>query len=293
MKHIDTNTYKVSTYSYLNNRTKLSLFLLFSILVIGSGCSKKESLATVASETEANEIIGLLSEKGIEASKEEIGDTDIKQWKVSIHDDIFGGGKLPLAIRVMQEHGLPRPADKGMEGAYGEQSMFPSESALKAQRLKELKTEIERQLRLLPSVVRVNVNIVPPEEDTINIDPYPATASVLIVHRDEKAAFTAAYIQELVAKGVPKLKTENVSVVMVHEPSKSVSIEGMMAQRRRNIIYIMGIGLVVCLTLLLIGLVWYSRRQREGESNKPKEAIDSSSKALSTNTDTKLSDVKE
>jgi type III secretory pathway lipoprotein EscJ len=220
-------------------------------------------LVTVSTENEANEIISILSEKGVEASKEQ-ADTDgeTKGWKVSIQDDMFGGGKLPLAIKLMQENGLPRPSDRGMEGAYGEQGIFPSESALKAQRLKELKTEIERQLRLLPSVVRVSVNIVPPEDGTINIDPYPATASVLIVHKDETAAFTTAYVQELVAKGVPKLKTENVSVVMVHEPPKSISMENVIAQRRKNIIYTIGLSLIIGLTILLGILVWYMKKEK-------------------------------
>jgi type III secretory pathway lipoprotein EscJ len=244
------------------SRRALAACGLALCLGLAAACSKQESVATVPTENEAIEIVNTLNEKGIEAAKEEVGEEGSKQWRVSVTEDAFSDGKLALALQALQDSGLPRPNDKGMEGAYEEKGMFPSESAQKAQRLKELKTEVERQLRLLPAVVRVSINIVLPEDDTINLNPYPATASVLIIHRDEKPSFTAAYVQDLVAKGVPKLKPENVGVVLINEPPRALVMGPVAARRRMNTIYAIGAGLGVLLTLMLVTVVLQVRRQR-------------------------------
>lgn len=240
---------------------RVSCSLLMLCLMLGAACRRQEGVATVPTETEAIEIVNALNQRGIEAEKEEVGEEGSRQWRVTITEERLGSGKLALALQVLQENGLPRPNDKGLEGAYEEKGMFPSESAQQAQRLKELKTEIERQLRLLPTVVRVSVNIVLPEEDTINLNPYPATASVLVVYHDEKPSFTASHVQDLVARGVPKLKPENVSVVLIHESPRSPIQSPVSTRRQMTTIYTIGGGLVVLLTLLLLIFMLQARRQ--------------------------------
>lgn len=244
-------------------RARAALYCLAAcLLCLAAGCAESVSVATVPTEPEAIEIINILNEQGIESRKEEVGEEGARQWRVTLTEETFGRGKLARALRVLQEHGLPRPHEKGLEGAYDQQGMFPSESAQKAQRLKELKTEIERQLRLLPGVSRVSVNVVPPEDDVVNLDPFPATASVLIIHRDERPSFTTAHVQELVSRGVPKLKPENVSVVAVQEPEHRVATAHLEAQRRTDIISFIALGLLLILTLSLAATLLVVRRRR-------------------------------
>ena len=244
-----------------NIRRIISIVSLAFLLGLMTACGSK-AVATVATESEADEILDVLRDNGFDVEKKEVGEEDAKRWRVEVDEGVFGSGDASLAIQVLRDNGLPRPADKGLEGAYEEKGMFPSESAQQAQRLKELKTEIERQLRVLPGVTRVSANIVLPESNTLSLQPYPATASVLIVHKDAKPTFTAEQVQNLVARGVPNLKPENVSVSMAQQPPRPIPRREMDARRRNNIIFAIGTGLLMILGALLVVLILQTRRQR-------------------------------
>jgi type III secretion system YscJ/HrcJ family lipoprotein len=242
--------------------TILRAALLLTLTIITTGCNNAEPVATVSQESEAIEIINLLNQRGLAAQKQEVGEEGLKQWRITVTQGMFNRGNLSLAFQIMHENGLPRPKDKGMEGAYEENGMFPSESAQHTQRLKELKTEIERQLRLLPDVTRVSVNVVLPEDDTINFNPYPSTASVLIIHRAETPSFPDSYVQSLVAKAVPKLQPENVGVVLVREVPQRFQSQQLEPQQRLKTITYFGVALIAALSLVLAVLLAKARNHR-------------------------------
>ncbi len=260
-------------------------FTAIIVVLLFSSCGKAHSIATVPTEADANEMIHALYEGRVVARKElteESSSGGARSWQVFVDEGPFEEDLLAQSLQVLHEHGLPRPEDKGLEKAYEEGGMFPSESAQQAQRLKELKTEVERQLRHLPSVVRVSANIVMPEDSGINIDPYPATASVLVVHKDEKPSFSADYVKELVAKGVPKLRTEEVSVVLVYEPLKNTSFNsqapapGLTNKRSSNNSGALWAGLAgmlaVCVALSAVILLQWRRQRHETASTGSEEA---------------------
>ena len=256
--------------------------LLLTLTIALSGCDRSEAVATVAQESEAIEIINLLNERGLAAEKQEVGEDGLKQWRVTVSEGMFSRDNLTLAFQILQENGLPRPKDKGMEGAYDENGMFPSESAQHNQRLKELKTEIERQLRLLPDVTRVSVNVVLPEDQGINFNPYPSTASVLIIHRAETPSFQDSYVQSLVAKAVPKLQPENVSVVLVREVPRRFESRDLSPRQRLKTITYSGVALITALSMVLVGLLVKARHQRRTfVTTVPKLAEDNGSNAAS------------
>lgn len=248
------------------------LFLLLTLALLSSACGDK-SVAQVTHESDAIEIVDVLKEHGFEVSKEEVGEGAGRCWSVVINEGLFGGSDAALAMQVLRDNGLPRPEDKGLEGAYEDQGMFPSESAQRAQRLKELKTEIERQLRMLPGVTRVSVTIVLPEDNALNLNPYPATAGVLIVYRDAKPAFTGEQIQNLVARGVPNLKTENVNVSMSQQPPRAVPRQDISIRRRTYIV----LSILALLALVLSGLIaifWRMRKQRAARATFPELSVE-------------------
>jgi len=236
--------------------------LLFILVSVTAACGDK-SVATVSTENEAIEIIDVLRDQGFKVDKEEVtSENETKKWSVVVDEGWFGSGDAALAIQVLVDRGLPRPEDKGMEGAYEEQGMFPSESAQKAQRLKELKTEVERQLRMLPGIVRVSVNIVLPEDNTLSLTPYPASASVVIVHKDAQPGFTGEQVQNSVAGSVPNLKAENVRVTLAQQQARPVQRRDVDVRRRNNMLFAGGIGLIIVLSFLLVVLILQTRRQR-------------------------------
>lgn len=239
---------------------------LLGLLVLTTACGQK-AVANASSEDEANEMLDVLREEGLEADKQEVAPEDgsgneRKQWRVVIDDGWFGNDNVARAVRVLRDNGLPRPVDKGFEGAYDEKSIIPSESAQRTQRMKELKTEIERQLRLLPGVTRVSVIIVPPDEKSFSFDKYEPTASVVIVRKEQSPPLNEADVQQLVAKGVPNLKAENVSVRLSTQAARPFQHREAQAQPRNKFLIAVGTGLLVVLAAMLIAVLLQARQQR-------------------------------
>ena len=240
-------------------RRALLLLLLIALTGLMSACGEK-SVAKVSTESEAIEIIDVLRENALEVSKEEVGEGATAKWSVVVNEGWFGGGEVARATQVLRYYGLPRADDQSLKDE--DSGVFPSPSVENAKRLKEREMDMERKLRMLPSVARVNVSIVLPEDDAIKIDPYPATASVWIVHKDPKPAFNGEQVQHQVAGGVPGLKPERVTVSMLYEPPPPIPQRDLNLRRRNNIILAVGIGLVTVLCFLVGVLLLQIRRQR-------------------------------
>ena len=238
-----------------------ALCLLLAFAATGAGCGSKP-VVTVSTESEAIEIIDVLRENGFEASKEEVGaeDEGKKRWQVTVNEGWFGSADSTVAMQVLRDRGFPRP-DDAEANVPSSGGLFPTETEQKAQRQRELEVGIERQLRLLPNIVRVKVRVVLPEEN-FKFEPYPAKASVMIVHANPQPAFTPEQVQNSVAGAVPNLKPENVSVTLAHQPPRPVQRPDQNV-RRRNLFIAAGVGVVtVLMSSLLVVLMLQSRRQR-------------------------------
>jgi type III secretory pathway lipoprotein EscJ len=241
---------------------KTLLFSLLSLLLLAStGCQRTNSLATVATEAEAIEILNLLHENGIEASKEEVGEETAKQWRISLHQSWFGGGsEVAMANQVLQDNGLPRPTNAA-ELANSESGVFKDEATRKAEQLKQREVDLQKQLRLLPGVVGVEVTIVEPEDSSINIDPYPSTASVLIVSKDDPPNFQAETVRGLVARSVPKLNPDSVYVAITTRPVRPLPWGEVQSRRRHKMFDAIGIGIMVILGVAVAVLLLQMKRQ--------------------------------
>ena len=235
--------------------------MLGLLVSMSSGCGDSE-VTTVATQDEAIEILTVLYDEGIDANMQEVGDEGAKRWKVLVEGKLFEGGITAKAHRVLRDNGLPRPTVAGREEAAKEEGLLKSASAEKAKRLKELEIEIERQLRLLPGVVRVKTNVAPAEDDPVELNPPPATAAVVIVCKDRQPGFTDQHVKELVAGGVPRLKPENVRVATTYEPPHPLAPRAVDRSRRNRLVS--GIVLLSLLTVVLIGLLLVARRKRTG-----------------------------
>lgn len=243
--------------------SQLSQRVIFGILlalvaVLTSACGEK-SVARVPSESEAIEIIDRLREYQIGANKEEVGEGEAAQWSISVDEGWFGGDEGARATQVLRYYGLPRPDE--LKLAKDDGGVFPSPAVENAQRLRGREIEMERKLRLLPGVARANVTIVLPEDDTIKLDPYPATASVLLVHKEPQPTFTGEQVQHQVAGGVPGLKPEKVTVSMLFETPPPLAPQGNV-RRRNSIMLTIGAGLLTIFCFLLVILLLQTRRQR-------------------------------
>lgn len=259
-------------------RRVAALCLAVLALSMLTACGDKP-VATVSTEAEAIEMIDVLREGGFETDKREVGEGETKKWGVFINEGYFGEGDLGLAIQVLHDHGLPRPEEPPVEGG---SSFVPSETVQRQQEQRRIRADIERQLRALPGVTSAIVTIVlPPADQAYRIHPQPATASALVIYKDEKPLFNEQQVQYMVARSVPDLQTENVSVTLSQQTPRPVPHRELSARRRTNILLAASIGLVTVLGFLLIVLLLQTRRQRselaelrEGQETMPEDEED-------------------
>lgn len=228
-----------------------SLFLL-------AGCGATR-VQTIKNESEANQIIDVLHEYGIEAEIEPIGEGERRAYEIMV---VGNSETRNAAVQLMQDHCLPKPEPPLVEGG----TIINSIEKEKQQDYRRTKINIESQLRKLPGVTCVEVNFVPPQERTLALNPYPSTASVLINYKSEAFSVGKDDIAALVAKSVPALDPKNVSVVIAPKPLRPLP-ENKNYQFTR-IALIGGIGFATILTF--VGIVYFLQRKR-GDDDEPEE----------------------
>jgi type III secretory pathway lipoprotein EscJ len=241
-------------------RSVIALCLLL-LLITTSACRSATSLANVTDEGEAIEILNVLHENGIDAHKEEIGEENARQWQIVLDPSWLGGSnEVAMANQVLLDNGLPRPTDTNKKGT-SESGVFEDEATRKARQLKDREVDLQKKLRVLPGVTSVQIGIVEPEDSSININPYPSTASVIIVTRDDPPNFTADTVRGLVARSVPKLNPENVYVAITTKPVRPLPWREFGAQRRHKGLDAIGIAIMIILASSVVVLLLQLRRQ--------------------------------
>lgn len=246
----------------------LALCGLVCLLLTASACGER-AVTSVPTEPDAIEILDVLGQSGIEAQMRATGEGETRRWEIVVDEGMFGGGEAALAVQVMRDHGLPRPEESDGESG----GLIPSERAEKLREQRRIRGDIERQLRALPGVTLALVTVVLPQDPTLELNPYPATASVVINYQGQTPTFSEQQIQNLVSKGVPNLKPQDVSVTMSPQNPRPVPRAELSARRRNSILLAIGLGLATLLCFFLALLLLRSRRQRTF-SNTPQESAE-------------------
>lgn len=189
-----------------------SVLLVLALAVVSgllSGCGKQK-IQNVADESEANRIMDILGESGIRATKREAGEGERRYFEI----EVDGGDEvLASAIQVMRDHCLAQEPPEKPEGS----GVVTSSQVEKERADRRRKLGIESQLRDIPGATCVQVVFVMPEDSSIAIDRYPSTASVLVTYKTPTFPLSKESVAEMVAKGVPALKAENVKVELIQK----------------------------------------------------------------------------
>ena len=250
-------------------RRAFALCCVVALALTAAACGEK-AVTSVPTEPDAIEILDVLGQNGIEAEKRAAGEAETRRWEIVVDEGLFSGGEAALAVQVMRDHGLPRPEEREAE----DNGLIPSERAEKLREQRRIRTDIERQLRALPGVTLALVTVVLPQDPTLELNPYPATASVVINYQGQAPSFSEQQVQNLVAKGVPNLKPQDVSVTMSLQNPRPVP-RGELSDRRRNsVLLAIGLGLATLLCFFLALLLLRSRRQRAESHETPEAAAD-------------------
>ena len=238
------------------------LLLILGLTVLLVACVT-HSLRTGLTEPEAQEIVVLLNEHGIEASSVKAAGEKkgTESWTVVIHG---GDQNLARAWRVLEENGLPRQKNKGLEDVFSNSGMIPTATEEKARLLVGISGEISRALKSVTGVVDAHVLVVLPESSPLldKSERVPPTASVLLKYRGSDLPLSEEEVKKLVARAVEGLQPENVAVVYKKiEPKQG---------RNRSLIPLLGnqeflLGALALLAISSVGclaLVAKSRWQR-------------------------------
>ncbi|HEY0428492.1 MAG TPA: hypothetical protein VGC76_11985 [Pyrinomonadaceae bacterium] len=249
-----------------NYRRRVLLSGVLVLVVFSAGCGEKP-VATTDNEFEANQMFVILNSNGFRVGKTAPAG-DLKTWSITIDEGFFGEGEAAAAIQLLHDYGLPRPPEPEPKDN-GSSLGIVSDREEKEKQKRELQRQIERQLYTLSGVIRASVIIALPQDDVLSLEKTPPTASVSLVVKESEPKFSIQDVQNLVSGGVPNLKTENVKVAITQQPQSEVPIEKLAAQRRSNVIFVLGTGVIILLGATLAG-VWMiaKRRKREAFENE-------------------------
>ncbi len=190
-------------------------FFIILLVLFLAGCGQT-ALHHSLQEIEADEILVVLSQNGIEASKKkEEGTGQDVTWMVSVPVK-----EESRSRSILRANNLPRKRELGLSGVYREKGLIPTPDEQKARFLLALKGEIINSLLKIPGVVDVDVVLnVPNENEFADLDPVKRkpTASVVVKTRNDELVaqtVTEGKIQRFVANTVPNLDANDVAVIV-------------------------------------------------------------------------------
>jgi len=198
----------------------IRIFVLSAIIVLStavSGCSRV-ALYQNLSEEDANTILVLLSENGIDAKKKK----EIVQNEVSYAIDVLDSDMV-RARSLLMKHNLPRRKAPGLEAVYREKGLIPTPDEQKARFLLAVKGEIINSLGKLPNIVDADVVLNIPEKnefaDAETRHRQRPTASVVIKATPMESGtepLSEQKVQQFVANAVEGMNPRDVAVVITY-----------------------------------------------------------------------------
>ena len=191
------------------------IWLLVALLLAGCG---EEALYSRLGEQEANDMVALLSEAALPASKR--GDSD-GQFTVLTSPKAF-----PTAVALLRANGLPRERFETIGEIFAKEGFVSSPLEERARLNFALSQEIAHTITSIDGVVMARVHLAVPPRDELSDKVAPASASVFVKHRRRvDLSGSVAQIKALVVNGIENLPYGNVTVMLSAADGESVSIE--------------------------------------------------------------------
>lgn len=189
-------------------------WLLPLVLVLLVSCSKTELYHNLT-EDEVNEILVVLQENGISATKKkEIIQNEVT-WTVAVESR-----DLPRARAILVERNLPRRKQRDISDVYSGDTLIETEGQQKAKFIIGMRGNVINALRKNPDVIDADVIVNMPDKDEFGSNDSAQkkrpTASLIIKIRptaEAQATLTEARLQRVVASAIPDLDPRDVTVI--------------------------------------------------------------------------------
>ena len=229
----------------------LRLALAALLLSALAACGSEVTLYSSASEGEANELLSVLLDAGIQAEKV------IGKDGVAVSVD---GAQVARALDILRSQGLPRERFDGMGQIFRKEGLVSSPLEERARYIYALSQELTNTLSQMDGVLAARVHVVLPERGELGESSTPSTAAVFLKHQ-VGYSFDALrpQIRQLVTHAIPGLTEDRVSITLVsaqpgsagHEAPAQTSVLGFqVAQGSAS-----GLGLLLGLLTLLVAVL--------------------------------------
>lgn len=185
-----------------------------ALALLAPAC-KREVIAHEQPEKEANQIIYLLGQNGIDAEKMKDEASREPRYNVSIDY-----GEKQRALGILQIHNLPMMSADDTLSLFKEGGMIPTNQQERAKREAGIRGDVMNALRKVPRVIDVQASITMPEDNPLRdpneARPKPKAAIILNYLEDgtKSPPLTVEDVQRFVQAALPDVKSSEVSVNM-------------------------------------------------------------------------------
>jgi type III secretion protein J len=181
------------------------LSLLF-MLMCALGACKKE-LYQGLTQREANEMVAVLSDSGIEAEREKDGTS----YRVMVDSD-----DMARAVRATSAAGLPHEAFKSLDEIFPPNKLISTPLEQKARLGFAMNQDLAKSVMAIDGVTFARVHVSVPESDLRGAPIGKTTASVAVrIKPAADVTLIVPHIKMLVSNGVPNLDYKDVNVIAV------------------------------------------------------------------------------
>lgn len=186
------------------------LVFLLAILFVG-GC--KVDLNTNLSEREANQILAVLLDNDIAASKVFVAEDSVT---VQIDER-----DMLRAINLLEHSGLPKKTGETLGSVFQKTGIMSSPFEERVRFIYALSQELSQTLGEIDGVHTARVHIVLPDDPELGEKVVPSSAAVFIKHREGlDLDFFSPQIKRLVSNAIEGVSYDKVSVVLIEAEKK-------------------------------------------------------------------------